>query len=195
MVCRMPGNVKITVKAGFYLYCALLMLVLPLRWVCAALMAATIHELWHIAAIKLCRVELLQVEIGALGAKLHTGPMTYKQELICALAGPVGALTMLLASRWLSATSFCCAVHSVCNLLPLYPADGGRAVRCLLLLFISENRAEIYINILECILRVGIGLLGFYGTFVLHLGTVPFLVALGVCFGKFPCKADDYRVQ
>lgn len=194
-MCRMPGKVQVSVKPGFYLYCALLMLVLPLRWVWAALLAAAIHELWHIAAIKLCRVELVQVTIGAVGAKLHTGSMTRKQELLCALAGPVGALTMLLASRWLPATAFCCAVQSACNLLPLYPADGGRAVRCLLLLFLPEDRAEIYIYILECILRVMIVMLGFYGTFVLQLSAAVLLAALVFSFGKFPCKAGKYKVQ
>lgn len=191
----MKAKPSVSVNAGFFPYCALLMLLLPLRWVFGIMLAALIHECCHILAIKLCRVELQQVTLGAFGAKLHTGPMTYRQELLCALCGPVGGLTMLLFRMWLPVTAFCCTVQSLFNLLPLYPADGGRALRCFLLLHMPHNRAVKYSAGFDGILRVGIVLLCLYAVCIFELNISVFLVALVFCLVKFPCKAGKYKVQ
>ena len=190
-----PMQAKLSVNASFFLYCALLMLLLPLRWVLAAMAAAVIHECFHILAIKLCRVELLQVTVGAFGANLHTGTMTYQQELICALAGPVGSLSILILRTHFPVIAFCCAVQAAFNMLPLYPADGGRAVRCILLLLLPSHRAEKYIYTLERILRVGIILLCLYGVCVLKLNISVLLAVMVFCFGKFPCNTSKFKVQ
>ena len=66
-------------------------LILPLRWVLAAVMAACVHELAHITALKICRIRIRAMEFGAFGAVIEAEPMCPKQQLICAIAGPWGS--------------------------------------------------------------------------------------------------------
>ncbi len=191
----MGHRTQVCIRYDFYLYSAILLLMLPLRWVISVLLAALIHELWHIAAIGACGIQLYSVSIGAFGARLHTAPMTNRQELLCALAGPLGALTMLLFCRPLPVTAFCCIVQSVFNLLPLYPADGGRALRCFLLLLWSEDIVNRVMYIINIVLRIGIALLGIYGAILGGVGIIGIWIALVVSFGKFPCNRSKSTVQ
>jgi glucuronate isomerase len=67
-----------------------MVLLLPLRLCVAALVAAAVHELSHLIALRVMRVRVWSVQIGAGGAKIATESMLPHQELICALAGPAG---------------------------------------------------------------------------------------------------------
>lgn len=121
---------------GFYIYVACGILFVPLRWFLAWLFAAAIHEICHFLVIKWHDVRILQVRLTGWGAFIQTEPMERKQEFLCALAGPLGSMAMLLCLRVAPRLAICAAIQSAYNLLPLYPFDGGRvlhsALGCLL---------------------------------------------------------------
>lgn len=190
--CRMQRNV--TLEAGAYILLALMVFLLPLKWIFAALLAGLVHELCHVLAIRLCGGRILSVEIGAGGAVIRTDPMDSLRELVCALAGPLGGLILLLFARWLPRTAICAGLQSAYNLLPLYPLDGGRALRCGALLVLPPKTADRFCYLVQIGCLCAIVLLGIYGTFFLRLGVLPILIAL-LLLRKIPCKPWRQRVQ
>ena len=174
------------VSGAFLILLALGVLILPLQWVCAMVLAAGFHELCHRAAIRLCGGRVPSFRIGTHGAKMEAVGLTPGQEMICSLAGPLGGLILLLFARWLPRTAICAAFQSLFNLLPIYPLDGGRILRCL-------GVSGRYVELFCC---VGIAFLGIYGTFFLRLGILPLCVAgLVILRAKRPCKVGPFSVQ
>lgn len=117
------------VRGGAYIMMGLWLLLVPVRWILGAALAAAVHELGHMAAIWASGGRVWAVEIGALGARIETEPMEPKTELCCALAGPAAGTLVCLFWRWAPEAAVMALVQTVYNLLPVYPMDGGRALR------------------------------------------------------------------
>lgn len=187
------------ISAGACIGIALLLLVLPLKWLIAAAAAAAFHELCHVAAVKLCGGNVRNIRIGSSGAVMIAEPMGAGAELFCVLAGPIGALALLGAARWFPRLALCAGFHSVYNLLPLYPLDGGRALRCVLRMRFCPQKAMLIGNVVEEICLFAIWTLAFLGTIWLRLGLMPLLVAIFVHLRysriKTPCKPSCFAVQ
>jgi len=139
------------------------------------LAAAAIHEAGHLLCLEICHVPVTAFQIGALGATLSTGPMTGRQELLCAAAGPginllSGAMLAGAAPRFLLLS----LMLALFNLLPLYPLDGGRILRVLLPGL--ADRIALFAG-------AGLFLAGAVLTAVLHQGLWPLLL-LGTLLAK-----------
>ena len=130
----------VEIKPGFIIYFALLLLVLPIRWIFAWIVAAGIHELCHFVALRAMRIRVISLVVGCSGAVMQTESMHPWQELISAMCGPFGGLLLLLFRKWLPLLSACAIIQTLFNLLPIYPLDGGRVIVALLkLLGIPKN--------------------------------------------------------
>ncbi len=116
-------------EAGFWLVLGLMMLLFPLRFLVSVLLAAVIHELGHLSAIRLTggRVRGIWLHIG--GARIETDPMEPGQAILCALAGPAAGAVTILAWRWFPELALAGLIQTVFNLIPVYPLDGGQVVR------------------------------------------------------------------
>lgn len=176
---------------------AVALLVLPLRWILAVGTAAAVHELCHLAALYLCGVKVHEIRLGSCGAVIETEPVSPGRELICALAGPVGSLA-LLAFPIFPVLSVAGLAQGCFNLLPIYPMDGGRALRCLLCLTCPKQTDRV-VSVVE---RAAVMLLaggGFWIAWRLRWGFGAVLVTLFVIQRavaiKIPCKAARKRVQ
>lgn len=120
---------QVRVSSGFFIVSAILLLTLPLQWAAALFLSSLIHEVCHLFALKLTGVSVCGLRLTAGGAYLQTAEMSPLQESVSALAGPMGALLLLLTARWMPRTAICAAIQSAYHLLPLYPLDGGRVIR------------------------------------------------------------------
>lgn len=178
---------------------ALSLLILPFQWVFASILAASFHELCHFGAIRLVGGAVRRIHVGVRGAQMDVCGLSIGKELFCALAGPMGGLLLLFAARWLPRTAVCAGFQSLFNLLPIYPLDGGRAMRCGAKLLLPLPLADKVCGLIEWICLTGVILLGAYGSFVLRLGLVPLLLALSMSMRvlpvKIPCKPGLYSVQ
>lgn len=180
MIQRQRNRIHFSYSPILFWYAAILLLIVPFRLLLAAIFSAAVHELFHIFAIRLMRMHVNAIHIGVRGAEISTQVMTEKQELICALAGPVGGFLLLPLCRWIPTISLCAFAQSLYNLLPLYPTDGGRAVKCCTNMLLSPKAAYRFRYITETMTISAILAICFYGSFWLRLGIIPLLFAFSV---------------
>lgn len=188
----MKGIIEVSPWA--YILLAGAVLLLPFDVLTAALSAAAVHELFHIWILFLCKVPVFRIYIGAGGARIYTGNMTAVQEVLCAAAGPVGSLLLMLFADIFPLVSFFGLVQGVFNLLPLYPFDGGRILwnGLNILLPKSGNR---YIGRIICgAIWLLLGLLLFWVSARLAFYAAAFLIIQST-LRKIPCKDGRLRVQ
>lgn len=174
----------IWISPRVYLYLALLLLIVPVRWIGACVAAAAIHELGHICAVVLLGIPLEKIRIEINGAVIETGNMSAAQELICALAGPAAGMLLVLSMRHFPAVALCAFVQSVYNLLPISPLDGGRALECFLSLFLSERGMRKTADFIAVAFLAALFLLAAVLTFKKNLGLLP-LIAVCLIAGKY----------
>lgn len=117
-------------------------LLVPIQWMGAALLAGTVHEIGHLIVLWAGCRRVWRIQVGALGARIETEPMEPMPEFCAALAGPAAGLMLCLCWSILPRTAACAMVQSIYNLLPIYPMDGGRAMRSLGKILRSHRNLE-----------------------------------------------------
>ena len=139
---------RLDLAPGFAAALCLLRLLAEPRVFYAFLAAAAAHEAGHVMAIYLVGGRVTGIRLGMCDAKIETRGLGYRQEIFCALAGPGMSVLVCLALRKAYAT--CAAISLILglfNAMPVYPLDGGRALRAGLCLVLPLGRAEAVSNI------------------------------------------------
>ncbi len=127
-----------------------------------AALAAALHELGHLLALRALGARPAGLRLTALGAELRLErELAYAPELLAALAGPVMSLLAAWGAARLGAYLFAglSLALGLFNLLPIAPLDGGRALACLLALLLppeSARRAAQSVSIAAAGLLLGV---------------------------------------
>lgn len=136
----------------------------------ALALAAAVHELGHIAALKLARFELADFFVqppglcivytgagGALAHALAAGPAAAAGLALAYGASYFGARTQ---TQWLSLLAGISLVLSLFNLLPLRVLDGGRIARFLLVALLGEARGVYFSDLMSDLASLALLALG-----------------------------------
>ena len=139
---RLPVK-RLEIAPGFIAALCLLRLLVEPGVFWSFLAAAAAHEAGHLTAAFALRVKVTGIRLDALDARIRMQASSYRQETICALAGPAASVLLCIAMR--KADPACAAISlllGLFNALPVFPLDGGRALRAMLGLFLPLSRAE-----------------------------------------------------
>ena len=130
---------------------------------------------------------------------LETEFGTPAKEALCALAGPLGSILLLLFFHWIPGISICALVQGLYNLIPVYPLDGGRLVRSLLQILVKNGKQSSVMTCIEAGSMLIMVILSLYCLIVLQLGYLP-LIFVSILFyrvfqRKLSCKEVQLAVQ
>ena len=182
----------IRVQPSAYLMAAALVLLLPLDWLLAAILAAAFHEMGHLAAIYMAGVRVDSVSIGFPGAQIHMGPLGNRAEFLCAAAGPAASLFLLSLCRFFPKTALCGLAQGIFNLIPVHPMDGGRMLVCALRR-LCPRWAERIFHTIQCLILYGLLTLSLLLAVCGKAGFLPVLACITVLsrllLSKIPCKS------
>lgn len=175
------------VDGGSLILGALLVLTLPMEWLAAAVLAAVWHEACHAMMVTALGGKVLSLRVGIWGMRMETSPMDPLPGALCALAGPAGSLGLLLLGTWFPRMAAWGLLQGCCNLLPIFPLDGGQIVCCLV------PRASPWV---EGVALAGLGGLALCGAVWMGTGLFPLAAVVLLAVGrKKPCKSSRFRVQ
>ena len=171
MICR-HNKLPVYICGRFCVFLALMLLMVPLRWLGAWLTAGVLHEFGHYGMLQSCGKRVYGIRADWNGIRMETEPLG-RAQWACALAGPVSSLLVIGLYRWFPRIAICAFVQAITNLLPIYPLDGGRVLVGLLSLSLPEKTAYRICSIIS----------GFF--IVLVGGAVSFLT--GSCLALAAC--------
>ncbi len=164
---------EIQVDGALLILLALMLLLLPLKWVLAVILAVLVHEMFHAAAVYLLSGRIYSLYFGLGGARMKLDVLPPGKELAVALAGPLGSGLLVLLAPILPRTAMCGLVHCVYNLLPLFPLDGGRILSNLIALLFPGEAGERLFSLIQWIFRLVLIVLCLFLGF--HWGILPVL--------------------
>lgn len=138
-------------------------------------LSAALHELAHIFTVLLCRAQIKKIRILAFGAQIeliNQNTLSYKKEILVALAGPFINLVfavLIIFYQYNFGTNEYCQLFALCNallflinILPIIPLDGGRALYAFLLNSTNIVSASFISDFISILFTVPLFLLGFY---------------------------------
>ena len=184
----------INVNSSSLIYAAVLLLILPAKWLTAATLAAIFHEMCHYITIWLTGNEVFEIDISHNGAIMQTTSLSLVSELFCALAGPMGSMLLFFCYPWFPRIALCAAIQCLFNLIPVYPMDGGRILSCMLEMWVPEKKA----GIMQGTERVVFLLLLAASLCLRQMFFVTSASILLICrlfLRKIPCKPGKIKVQ
>ena len=181
------------------LFFAFLLLTIPFRWLVSAILAAAFHEFCHILAIHFLGGRVLSITVGAGGAIIEHSPVSPPKALLCAFAGPLGSLILVVFCHRIPRIALCAGFQALFNLLPLFPMDGGRILRCVSEMLLPEHWAHRIYRLIEQVTLIAILFLAAICVLRFETGMFPLIFAgAAVIKGlvrKIPCKQTNLNVQ
>ena len=146
---------RIEISKGFYILIAVVVLFDITEMFVLSVVCALLHEGGHLACIYLCKGKIENVKLTVYGASIELGKypiIPYRNEIIIAAAGPAVSLLAAVLFSYIGKYAYIDKFFlisginlliGVLNLIPAYPLDGGRMLKCFLLMFFSVKTVKI----------------------------------------------------
>lgn len=167
-----------------------------------ALFCVIVHEAGHFAALCLMKIPVRCVSLKIFGIDIQLEPgcvINYRQETILALSGclanfllcGLSGMVYICGMRKISGTLFGFSLLlGIFNLLPVGPLDGGRALECLLSLWLSPFATGVVTTVLSVMIIVP---LMFAGVYLVRLSGYNFSLLIAAFYLLLTIARDGRR--
>ncbi|MBE6984876.1 MAG: hypothetical protein E7434_04555 [Ruminococcaceae bacterium] len=180
MACSMRK--RIDVSPAFVAFLCAYYYFDPLHTFSPFLLSGILHEMGHLITLRLYKVEIHSIKLRMSGAEIASAPMSYFQEILVAISGPlVNLMLLFFSSKTNPNLAFMNFVLVAYNLLPIYPLDGGRILHAMLHIMLPSVAAEILEHVIGLLCISGILAASCYLTCVWHAGLWPVILS-GILF-------------
>lgn len=173
---RIFQNSKLIFETDFCVLAVLAIMLFPLKWSVSWFVAAFFHEMSHYLTLLIFKIKIFSLRITASGAILETEPMSQKQEIISALAGPLGGCGLLFFLYISPTISICALFQTLFNLLPIFPLDGGRVLLGTLILVFGKKCAMKVYRCIAFIIYIILFLCAGACALYLNFGMIPLIL-------------------
>ena len=174
------NKTDIRFEPGFYILLCIMILLVPIKWLASWFLAVLVHELFHYVAILILKYNISYVCFSLTGVYMGTGDMTTAHELVVSFAGPMGSVLLVLFSKYMPMVSVCALLQSVYNLIPVYPFDGGRILRNLIILILRNKNVDRVVVLVEKVVLSVLVVVSVSITVKYSLGLFPFVLLIPI---------------
>ena len=176
-------KLQISVQPDFWILLSVSLIFIPIPWILSWLVAASIHEIFHIITLRISGYSFRRLNIGAYGAGIEADLESNLKMALCALAGPISGFFLLPFIHIIPRVVICGLLQSLCNLIPIYPLDGGRIITGIIFTLFKKETATKIGAIIEKSVRITIFATVCYGVIRFKLGIFPRFI-LYILFAK-----------
>ena len=191
-------RVTVRITPFAYIVLALSVIIIPIDWILAWVLAMLIHEMSHIIAVICCGGQVRNICISHQGTQIKADNLTLAQQIICVLLGPIGGALLVFLDRWTPKLALCGVIQSAYNMLPLSMLDGGQVIHAFLRLRLSDTSVNHICSRIDWITSAVLCGCCLYFAHVLSweiLVITACVVAMRRKRSKIPCKRVVKRVQ
>lgn len=174
----------ITIQPHVFLLLSMLLLLIPLPWSVCWIIAATVHELCHAAAVFLCGKKVRYMSVSAFGIVLKTEELEDIHQIVCAAAGPCSGLLISQFAQKFPRLAVCGFVQGVYNLLPICPLDGSIILASAFRIFFGKRIGDRLTEIADYLARIMIVILGIYVAVAYDYVALPVIMAAVIALRK-----------
>lgn len=183
------------VYPAFGIVAVLALVIIPINWVFAWMIAVLFHEFGHFILLKMFRIPIYHIALNTKGVYMQTATMTAGQEIVVAAGGLLSSLVLVLCSRWMPCTACCAFFHLTFNLLPFCSFDGGRVLWNCICLCLNTRYANITFRCTQCLAMLLIFVLAVRIRWGIMVLITVFTLIVRSGWITFPCKRRKQIVQ
>lgn len=145
-------KIKISINIEILLFIIIFIITKQIKTYAIFIIFTLIHEIGHAVAGIILGIKIKEFAIMPFGFKITFKNNRKKEKikkLIIALAGPIVNLfimTLAIIFKLHSSIVYSNLIIAVFNLIPIYPLDGGRALKSIIGMMTSSQKANEIIN-------------------------------------------------